>query len=138
MHKSRAATPELSVYLSAIESGIDGKLAASAITNTLQSLKREGINTRALDEERLLSALRACQDGIFAKAAMQDILREMCKDNSATPQSAANSRSLQKITGNALDRLISEEKLDLAGLMAKYRLRVDAAEANELLKKEKK
>jgi len=134
-HKSRAPTPELSVYLTAIESGIDGKLAASAITNALQSLKREGANTRALDEGRLLAALRACQDGVFAKAAMQDILREMCKDAAATPQGAVSSLSLGKITGSELKALIASEKLDLAGLMAKYRLRVDAAEANELLKK---
>ncbi len=132
-HKSRAPTAELSVYLTAIDSGIDGKLAASTITNTLHSLKREGTDTRALDEERLLSALAACQEGIFARAAMQDILREMCKDGKATPQSAATSLSLQKITGASLAKLIKGEKLDLPALMAKYRLRVDAAEASVLL-----
>ena len=132
-HKSRAPTPELSVYLTAIESGIDGKLVASTITNTLQSLKRESVNTRALDEERLLLALRACQDGIFAKAAMQGILREMCKEVSVEPADAARRLSLSKITESALESLIREEKLDLAGLMAKYRLRVDAAEAQALL-----
>ena len=137
-HKSRAPTPELSVYLAALETGIDGKLVASTITNVLQSLKREGANTRALDEERLIAALRACQDGVFARAAMQDILREMCSGIEATPQSAAASLSLQKITGGTLAKLIDEEKLDLAGLMAKYRLRVDASEANGLLKKTKK
>jgi glutamyl-tRNA(Gln) amidotransferase subunit E len=135
MHKSRAQTPELSVYLAALESGIDAKLSASTITNTLQTLKREGASTRALDEERLLSALRACQDGVFAKAAMQDILREMCKETKATPQSAAASLSLQKITGSALEALLNAEKLDLAGLMAKYRLRVDATEASALLRR---
>ena len=137
-HKSRAATPELSVYMAAMEAGLDTKLAASAITNTLQSLKREGTDTRALDEERLLSALSACQQGVFARAAMQDILREMCKDAQATPQSAADSLSLGKITGKALETLVISEKLDLPSLMAKYRLRVDAAEAQELLKKAKK
>jgi len=137
-HKSRAQTPELSVYLAAMEAGLDTKLAASAITNTLQSLKREGISTRALDEERLLFALRACQEGVFARAAMQDILREMCKKPGATPQSAVSSLSLQKISGSELAALIADEALDLPSLMAKYRLRVDAAEANELLKKAKK
>ncbi|MCX6771375.1 MAG: Glu-tRNA(Gln) amidotransferase subunit GatE [Candidatus Micrarchaeota archaeon] len=137
-HKSRAPTPELSAYLAALEDGIDGKLAASAITNTLQSLKREGTGTRTLDEERLLAALAACQEGVFAKAAMQGVLREMCRDASATPQSAATSLSLQKITGSALAALIEREKLDLAGLMAKYRLRVDATEASEIIKKKKK
>jgi len=137
-HKSRAQTSELSVYLTAIESGIDAKLTASTITNTLQSLKREGTNTRALDEERLLSALRACQEGIFAKAAMQDILREMCKDGAAAPKDAAQKLGLEKISGSSLAKLISEEKLDLASLMAKYRLRVDAAEANGILEKARK
>jgi len=135
LHKSRAQTPELSVYLTAIESGMDAKLAASTITNTLQSLKREGTNTRALDEERLLSALSSCQDGIFAKAAMQDILREMCKGPSAAPKDAAQKLGLEKISGTSLAKLISEEKLDLSSLMAKYRLRVDAAEASGLMRK---
>ena len=134
-HKSRAPTPELSVYLSALEAGIDSKLIASTITNSLGSLKREGANTRALDEERLLSALAACQEGIFARAAMQDILREMCKESALAPADAARKLSLEKISGSSLAKLINEEKLDLAGLMAKYRLRVDAAEASELLKK---
>jgi len=137
-HKSRAPMPELSTYLAALEAGIDGKLAASTITNTLQSLKREGANTRALDEERLLSALRACQDGIFARAAMQDVLREMCKDAAAKPETAAHSLSLEKITGKALASLIEKEKLDLPALMAKYRLRMDAQEAQGLLKNAKK
>jgi len=136
-HKSRAPTPELSVYLTAIEAGIDGKLVASTITNALQSLKREGANTRALDEERLLSALAACTNGIFARAAMQDILREMCSSVQSAPEAAAQTLSLQKISGKALSVLISDEKLNLPSLMAKYRLRVDAGEAQLLLKKTK-
>ncbi|MFA5929976.1 MAG: hypothetical protein WC861_03780 [Candidatus Micrarchaeia archaeon] len=51
------------------------------------------------------------------------------------PADAALRLSLEKITGSALGALISGEKLDLARLMAKYRLRVDAAEADELLRK---
>ena len=137
-HKSRAPTPEMSVYLAALEAGIDSKLVASAITNALGSLKREGANTRALDEERLLSALAACQEGIFARAAMQDILREMCKDGAAAPKDAARKLGLEKISGNSLSTLIREEKLDLPTLMAKYRLRVDAGEAQLILKKGKK
>lgn len=137
-HKSRAPTAELSAYLAALESGIEGKLSASTITNVLQSLKREGADTRALDEERLLSALAACQEGVFAKAAMQEILREMCKDAQATPQAAAHKLSLEKITGKALAALIEKEKPDLPSLMAKYRLRVDAQEAKPLIGKAKK
>ena len=138
LHKSRAPTPELSVYLAAMEAGMDTKLVASTITNTLQSLKREGTDTRTLDEERLLFALAACKEGIFARAAMQDILRAMCKDAKTTPQSATNALSLGKITGKSLTALIALENLDMPSLMAKYRLRVDAGEAQLLLKKAKK
>lgn len=133
-HKLSAQTPELSAFSAAIERGADPKFAASVLTNTLQGLKREGAATTALDEERLLSALVACKDGMFAKSAMQEILREMCADASATPKKAAEKLNLSKITGKALAKLVEEEKLDMKGLMAKYRLRVDAAEAQELLK----
>ena len=69
---------------------------------------------------------------------MQGILREMCKDAQATPQSAAKSLMIEKITGKALEALIQKEKLDIAGMMAKYRLRVDASEAQLLMKNAKK
>lgn len=130
-------TPEISAFTSAMAAGIDAKLAASAITNTLSSLKREGISTQNLTEARFLSALSACKNGTIAKAALQEILREMCNDAKATPQTAAKKLSLEKISGKLLSSLIKEEKLDLAGLMAKYRLRVDAAEAKALLEKKK-
>lgn len=134
-HKLSAATQELSTFSAAVEAGTDAKFAASTITNTLSGLKREGTDTMQLDEPRLLSAFAAVEKGIFAKAAMPEVLREMCLNGSVSPQEAAKKLSLEKITGKALAKLIADEKLDLKGLMAKYRLRVDASEAQALLKK---
>ena len=54
-HPLSAQTPELSVFAAAIQSGADPKFAASVLTSTLQSLKREGVATSMLDEPRLLS-----------------------------------------------------------------------------------
>ena len=71
----------------------------------------------------------------FAKSAAADILRAMCNDKGETPESAVAKLNLQKISGKSLAKLISDEKLDFPSLMAKYRLRVDAGEAQEIYKK---
>ncbi len=134
-HKPSAATPELSAFAASLEAGVEPKFAASTITNTLAGLKREGADTLKLDAERLLSAFAAAGKGVFAKAAMPEILRGMCSDASTSPEAVAKKLGLEKITGKELTKLIAGEKLDIKGLMAKYRLRVDASEAQGLLKK---
>jgi len=131
---SGAATPELAAFAAATSQGADAKFAASVLTNALQSLKREGAATLSLDEPRLVAFLLAHKEGVFAKSAAVEILRAMCEDRNAAPKDATAKLALQKITGRQLAKLISDEKLDLKGLMSKYRLRVDAAEAQELLK----
>ncbi len=135
---SSGASPELAAFAEAIKSGTDSKFAASVLTNTLQSLKREGEITLQIDEPRLLAAFADCQKGIFAKAAMAEILRAMCKDASVSPEDAASRLGLQKVSGKALQKLIETEKLDIKGIMAKYRLVVDASEAQEIIAKIKK
>ena len=127
-------SPEISVFAAATEKGVDSKFVAIILTNTLQSLKREGTDTKALDEPRLLSFFLASKEGVFAKSASADILRCMCAEKGGTPEAAVAKLGLSKITGKALAKLISNEKLDLKGLMSKYRLRVDASEGQELLK----
>jgi len=136
--KQLAQTPELSVLSAAVEAGLDYKYAASVLTNVLKGLKREQLDTLALDEPRLLSALHAHREGAFAKAAMADILRYMCENKAASPAEAAKSLGLETLSGAALEKIIREEGLSLPSLMAKYRLRVDAQEAAILFSKMKK
>jgi glutamyl-tRNA(Gln) amidotransferase subunit E len=135
LFKSQMQTPELAAFAAAQENGVDSRFAASIITNTLQSLKREGCDTKALDEPRLLSFLLASKSGVFAKSASIEVLREMCREKGATPQGAVAKLGLQKITGKALSKLIQDGKLDFKALMAKYRLRVEAVEAQGIFKK---
>ena len=135
--KVAAQTPELEVFMHATREGVDQKFVASTLTNTLQSIRREGANTLALDEKRLLSFMLAYRDGLLSKSAAAEVLRAMCAEASLTAQDAVKKAGAEKITGAALRKLISEEQLDLPALMAKYRLRVDAAEAQELLSKKK-
>ena len=136
-HSQDAPTPELSVYLRATKSGADPKFAAALLTNTLQGLKREGKQTQNLDEPRLLSLFKANCEGAFTRAAAADILRRMCDDREITPEAAAEQLELQRISGKSLSNLIEKEHLDLKALMAKYRLRVDAQQAQEILGKKK-
>lgn len=133
--KLTAQTPELSVFSEATKAGVDAKLVASALTNTLQSLKREEEDIKAIDEPRMLSALKACAKGVFAKAAMAEVLRTMCREQALAPEQAAKKINAERISGKALEKLVKDEKLDIKGLMSKYRLRVDAAEAQEIFKK---
>jgi glutamyl-tRNA(Gln) amidotransferase subunit E len=126
--------PELLAFAAAVKTGIEPKFAATTITNTLQSLKREGENTKNLDENRLSEAFAACQKKAFTKAAMPEILRAMCNDASLSAQGAAKKLGLEKISATELRKIIEDEKLDMKGLMAKYRLKIEASEAAELLK----
>lgn len=135
LHKQTGATPEMSVFMHATKLGIEPKYVASVLTNTLQSIKRESLDTQALDEERLLALFKDYHKELFVKAATPDIVRLMCKEKGITAEEAISNLGLERISGKALERLISEEKLDLKMLMAKYRLRVDAAEAVKLLKR---
>ena len=134
-HKQIGATPELSVFMHATKLGIEPKYIASVLTNTLQSIKRESLDTQALDEERLLSLFKAFHKELFVKAATADMLRLMCKEKGISAEEAIANLELERISGKVLEKLISEEKLDLKMLMARYRLRVNAAEAEKLLKK---
>ncbi|MCX8194545.1 MAG: Glu-tRNA(Gln) amidotransferase subunit GatE [Candidatus Micrarchaeota archaeon] len=133
-----ATTSELSVFTEAIKLGVEPKFAASTLTNTLQSLKREGENIASLDEPRIILAFRACQGGAFSKAAMAEVLRQMCREPSLSPQEAAKKLGLEKLSGAALEEIIKKEGHDFKSLMAKYRMKIDAQEAQEIFKKIKK
>ena len=130
-------SPELSAFMRATREGVDRTFSASVLTSILQSLKRERVQTLALDESRLLSFLLAYRDGMFPKSASASVLRAMCEEPSLGPKEAVKKAGAEKISGKALKELIAQEKLGLPGLMAKYRLRVDASEVQALLSKKK-
>jgi glutamyl-tRNA(Gln) amidotransferase subunit E len=128
-------TPELSAFAAAVEAGVEPKFAASTITNTLQSLKREGMETKKLDEQKLLQALFLFKGSHITKSAVSEVLREMCRDPSTTAMEAAKKLGVERIAGAHLKALIEKEKPDMKALMSKYRLQVDASEAAELMNK---
>ncbi|MCX6773268.1 MAG: Glu-tRNA(Gln) amidotransferase subunit GatE [Candidatus Micrarchaeota archaeon] len=128
-------SPEIAAFSSAVNAGIEAKFASSVITNTLQSLKREGVETKNLDGQKFLSALLLFKENKITKAAVPEILREMCRDSKATAESAAKKLNIERISGKALGALLEKEKLDMKALMTRYRLQVDAQEAQGLMNK---
>lgn len=114
--------------------GIDPVLAASTLENTLVSLKRDGVPTENLKDDSILSLFSEYKKETFVKAAIPDILAHLARNLSASPKDAIKSLGLERISGNELLSIVKREK-DFGSIMAKYRLRVDPKEVQELLKR---
>lgn len=128
------SSPEISVYAYAIEKGVDPLFVASTIINTLQALKKEN---KKVDQWKILSFFIAYKEGKFAKAASYNILKFLAENPNKDVNEAISSLGLEKITGPLLENLITKENLNFQQLMEKYRLKVDASEAQEIFKKMK-
>jgi glutamyl-tRNA(Gln) amidotransferase subunit E len=115
-----------------VESGADPKLAAITIENTIVSLRREGVEFQNI-EESLVGLFEEYSKGTFVKAAVPEVLKGMAKGASA--ESVIKVYRLQKITGDALKKIVEEENYDLKAILAKHRLQVDPAEVAKLIKK---
>ncbi len=119
----------LALFEKLVAEGIEPMLAASTLEDTLVMLRREGVEPKEGDIIALFTAYRK---GEFVKAAIPDLLREMCAGKSA--EQALDSRQLRKISGAELKKIAQEHGNNFAAIMAKYRLRVDAKELGEAIK----
>lgn len=131
MLKSR----HLHLFERLVENGADPKLAATTIENTIVSLRREGVEFQNI-EESLVNLFDEFSKGTFVKAAIPEVLKGMAKGASA--ESVIKVYRLQKLTGEALEKVIEDEGRDLKKVMQKHRLQVDPQEVSELIKKKKK
>ncbi|MBN1169696.1 Glu-tRNA(Gln) amidotransferase subunit GatE [Candidatus Micrarchaeota archaeon] len=128
MLKSR----HLRLFEKLVEKGADPKLTATTLEETIVSLRREGVEFSSL-EMTVENLFDEYSRGTFVKAAIPDILKAMAKGASA--ESVIKVYRFQKITGEALEKLIEEEGRDLKKIMAKYRLQVDPQELSQLMKR---
>ncbi len=120
----------LKLFEKFVQEGVEPMLAASTLEDTLTMLRRENV---AVDEQALVSLFASYKKGEFVKSAIPDLLRGMAAGK--TVEQALDEKQLRKITGAELKRIIEENKGNFGQIMAKYRLRVDAAEVQVLLKK---
>ncbi|MFH1285198.1 MAG: Glu-tRNA(Gln) amidotransferase subunit GatE [Candidatus Micrarchaeota archaeon] len=114
---------------------VDPSIVAVTLEETLVSLKREGVQIENIKEEKLYSLFECYARGLFVKAAIPEILKFIAKMPAVEVESAIKELNIGKISGKELKKIADEEKKDMKGIMAKYRLRVDAGEVAKLLNK---
>ncbi len=117
-----------------VASGVDPTLAATTLEETLVSLRRDGVEFKDI-ESTLTELFAEYKKGAFVKAAIPEVLKGMAKG--ARPDAVITVFRLQKLTGEALEKIVEENGYDMGKIMQKYRLQVDAAEVAQIVKMKK-
>ena len=104
---------------------------ASALLESLTSLRREGIATEKISEQQLSGLFSFFAEGKIAKAAVAEILRELPSGKGAGE--IAKEKDLLKFSSRELDALVASGK-GFGEIMREYRLRVDAQELQKKFK----
>ncbi|HQT44413.1 MAG TPA: Glu-tRNA(Gln) amidotransferase subunit GatE, partial [Candidatus Micrarchaeota archaeon] len=121
----------LRLFEELVAKGHDPMVAAVTLEDTLVSLRREGVLVTDVPK-CVISALDSYKEGKIAKSAIPDLIREIAKG--ADTQSAIVSSGLEKITGKNLESVIIAEKFDMGQIMKKYRLNIEFAELEAVMK----
>jgi glutamyl-tRNA(Gln) amidotransferase subunit E len=139
------------IFLEAVRMGVRPTVAATVITETLVSLRREGLDVDSISDDHLRQLFSALASGRVAKEAAPDILRALASGRATDVESAASAIGLSALDDEALSALI-DEVLDGNGplvaergaralgplmgeVMSRVRGRVDGAKVNELLRR---
>jgi glutamyl-tRNA(Gln) amidotransferase subunit E len=118
-----------------VADGVEPMLAATTLEDTVVALRREEIEFADL-EKTLTELFAEYKKGSFVKAAVPEVLKGMAKG--ARVEAVLKVFRLQKIAGEALEKLVAENNFDMKTIMQKYRLQVDAADVAHAIKNGKK
>ncbi|MEZ0345438.1 MAG: Glu-tRNA(Gln) amidotransferase subunit GatE [Infirmifilum sp.] len=88
--------------------GVQPIIAATLLTNTLKSLRRDGVNVDALEEEQIKGVLRAVAEGKLAKEAIPDVIKALAENPDATLESIIEKLSLRTLTVQDLERIVDQ------------------------------
>ena len=116
-----------------VEEGHDAKLVANTLEQKLIEARREGINVDKITDTSLKKLFGAYKKGLFAKTAILEILKHLLEDKSI--EQIVEENGLEKIKGKELEKIVEEEKGDIAEIMRKYRLNIDPEDVQALIKK---
>ena len=131
------------------ETSVPATVIATTLTETLKSLRREGLDVDALSDEQLLELFHMIGRGETFKEAIPDVLRWLCKNKGGSPREALEALGLRPLSDEELIVIIEEvmrssPKLvreghkafgKLMGLvMKRVRGRADPAKVSALLK----
>lgn len=135
MAKRMLTSRNLALFEKLVGEGMDAPLVASVLEDTLVALRRENVPVERVDEGKLNGIFLAQKNGSIVKAAMGELLRAAANEPQKEINALIEEKGLGKISGKKLEALLKEEKGDFGAIMKKYRLRVDAAQVQKLLKK---
>ncbi len=115
--------------------GLDAKLVAITLEQTMVSLRREGVQVEAIGESSLRETLELCAKNKITRAVIPEVLKEVAKTPAASLDSIVSSHHWQRLTGPALEKAWAASGGDMRAFMAKYRLVAEGADAAALAKK---
>ncbi len=135
------------LYLEAVKIGVPPTIAASTLTQTLKSLKRDGVPVENLTEEILRNVFRELSRGVIVKEALPDILAWLAKNPSASLEQALKDLNLMPLSKEEVNKLIDSliekyrpavkieilSNVIMKDLMRQIRGRFDGGEAKKLV-----
>ncbi|MEM3030499.1 MAG: Glu-tRNA(Gln) amidotransferase subunit GatE [Candidatus Micrarchaeia archaeon] len=127
----------LGLFERAVAGGCEPVFAAATLEETLRALARKGVAVERIGDDRLAEFFAAFARGVFAKAAAPDILAFLARHPERDTAGAVSELGLARISGKELKSIVEKEGKDLAAFMAKYRLRVEAGEVQEIRKRKR-
>jgi len=130
MAKRMLKSRNLELFWELVEMGVEPKLAAGTLEETLVTLRREGKEIKE-PGKALAGLFKEYNKGLFVRAAIPDVLRGMAGGKGA--KEVVEEKGLAKISGKELKELIEKEGRDFGALMKKYRLRMEPKELKEAL-----
>jgi glutamyl-tRNA(Gln) amidotransferase subunit E len=128
-------SPHLGAYQKAVGMGVDAKVAAVTFVSSLKTISREGIPIERIDDEQVIEVLQQYAQNRITKKAIEELIRELCKNPKGDIDAVIKGKGLERITGAALKKIIEEEGADAQKILAKYRLRIEAEELMPLIGK---
>jgi len=127
-------------------------VVATTLTETLKSLRRDGVKVDAVSDEQILSIFRLVDSGSMAKEAIPDVITWLSEHPDANPEDALKALGLTMLSREELLKIVKkalEERESLVKergqaafgplmgyVMAKVRGRADPKLVKELVKQE--
>ncbi len=123
---------------------IDPNIVANILIQKFTELKRKGFNIEKITEHQLIEIFDFYNKNKITKQAIEELLKEITKNNEIEINKIIEKKVLYKITNIALIEIVKQitiktkmnDKNKLRNLiMTKYRLNIDGSELNKLLNK---
>lgn len=81
---------------------------ATALTETLKSLEREGVPVEKIAEEQIRKTFKLVDEGVTAKESMEEIFRWLAKNEGADPEEAVAKLGLKMLSEGEIKALVSQ------------------------------